>query len=409
MEGTNTQINNEQYEGLPTQTGTTNVCLVSGSNGSHMNAAVIGSNPKFTVNLFTRRPEIFGSEVVAVSREGEEVWKGQIKLASADPQEACNGCQVFLISSPANVQEFLLKQMKPYLPNGAIIGSIFGQGNFELIAKKALGEDFTSKNMTIFSLYNIPYTCGASEQGRKVRIQGQSNKTKFCCTPKSSTPVIQNLCEQLWRMPSEPLDNFIEILLAPANQILHPGRVMGLYENGEIFPMEKLPIFYEEINQTSADNIEKLSNEIQLIKAEILKRHPELCLDAVLPVDEWVCSQYEEQVGDKSSVKRVFATNKAYGTFGMPAKTVDGKLYVNFESRILTEDIPFGLCILKDIAEMMELDVPFMTQTIEWAQKQINRKYVVDGKLNEAEIENTGTCRRFGFQKIEDLVKYYTS
>ena len=347
----------------------TKICLVTGSNGSHMNAAVFGSNPNYEINIFTRRPEIFGSEIIGISGEGIETWRGKVKLASADPEKACSGCKIFIISSPANVQESLLRQMKPYLPSNAIIGTIFGQGNFELIAKHVLGEEFISKEITIFSLFNIPYTCGALEPGKTVTIMGQELNTRFCCSPKSSTSMIKSLCEELWQMPSVPLDNFFEILLAPGNQILHPGRVMGIYENGEVFPMDKMPIFYEEINQTSADNIEKLSAEIQLIKAEMLRRFPGLCLDAAIPAGEWVCKQYGDQVVDKSSVRTIFATNRAYRKFKVPVKKVGDKVFVNFEARILTEDIPFGLCILKDFAEMLDLEVPFMTKTLEWGQK----------------------------------------
>ena len=94
----------------------TKVCLVTGSNGTHMNAAVFGSSPNFEVKIFTRRPEIFGTEILGVSNKSPKTWKGRILMASADPKEACSDCSIFIISCPVNVQEGLLRQMKPYLP-----------------------------------------------------------------------------------------------------------------------------------------------------------------------------------------------------------------------------------------------------------------------------------------------------
>ena len=226
----------------------TKVCLVTGSNGTHMNAAVFGSNPKFEVKIFTRRPEIFGSEVLAVTNKSPMTWTGKILMASSDPKEACSDCPIFIISCPVNVQETLLRQMKPHLPHGAIIGSVFGQGNFELVAKYVLGDDIVSKNFTIFSLFNIPYTCLTIEPGKKVMMMAMKEYTRPCCTPRTRISEVKLLCEELWQMPCKPLDNFLEIILTPGNQIIHPGRVMGVYGNNNIHLMDKQPLFYEDMD-----------------------------------------------------------------------------------------------------------------------------------------------------------------
>lgn len=386
----------------------TKVCLVSGSNGTHMNAAIFGCNPKFEVKIFTRRPEIFGTEILGVRNKSPQTWLGKILLASADPKEACSDCSIFIISSPVNVQESLLRQMQPHLPHGAIVGSVFGQGNFELVAKYVLGDDIQVKNLTIFSLFNIPYTCLTIEPGKKVMLMAMKEYTRPCCTPKNRIQDVKILCEQLWEMPCKPLNNFLEIILTPGNQIIHPGRVMGVYGNNNIYLMDEQPLFYESMDQTSADNIEKLSNEIQLIKHAILARFPEICLDSVIPIGERICNQYGDSVLDKSSLRTIFATNKGYNNFKVPCKKVGDKFIVNVEARIFTEDIPFGLCILKDISEMLELEVPNITRAIEWHQKLMNKEFIIDGKINEAEIESTGVPRRFGFRTIEDFIGYYS-
>lgn len=46
----------------------------------------------------------------------------------------------------------ILQQIKPYLEQGAYVGSIFGQGGFDLQAKYVLGDDIEKKNLTIFCL-----------------------------------------------------------------------------------------------------------------------------------------------------------------------------------------------------------------------------------------------------------------
>lgn len=80
---------------------------------------------------------------------------------------------------------------------------------------------------------------------------------------------------------------------------------------------------------------------------------------------------------------------------------------VNTDSRIFKEDIPFGLCILKDIAEMVQVSVPNITEAIEWHQEYMGRNFVVEGVLNEKVLKYTGAPRRFGFETIESLVEHY--
>lgn len=54
-------------------------------------------------------------------------------------------------------------------------------------------------------------------------------------------------------------------------------------------------------------------------------------------------------------MKTVFRTNTGYATVRIPTKVVPGGVHPNTESRIFWEDIPYGLCILKDLAKMLNL------------------------------------------------------
>ena len=167
-------------------------------------------------------------------------------------------------------------------------------------------------------------------------------------------------------MPCHNLSSFLETTLTPGNQIIHPGRVMGLFGNNNLRLLDAQPFFYAEMDKTSADNIEKLSNEVQMIKYAILARFPELNLDSVIPIGPRIISQYGDDVHDKSSLLQIFRTNVGYSKFKVPCVKVADKFVVNIKARIFTEDIPFGLCILLDIAEMLGLRVPNIVRAIEW-------------------------------------------
>ena len=76
-----------------------------------MNIAWIGSKPQFLINVFTRRPEIFDKKTVTAlyANEPERKTVGKINLVSSNPSEVSKGSKVFIISSPVNVQESLLR------------------------------------------------------------------------------------------------------------------------------------------------------------------------------------------------------------------------------------------------------------------------------------------------------------
>ena len=117
-----------------------------------------------------------------------------------------------------------------------------------------------------------------------------------------------------------------------------------------------------------------------------------------------IIHQYGDQVKDKSTMKTVFATNQGYASVKFPMVPVEGGVVINVQSRFFWEDIPYGLCILKDIAQMVNVKTPQIDLMIEWHQKFMNKKYIVDGKLTKECIKETGCPSRYGIKNIEQLL-----
>ncbi len=76
---------------------------------------------------------------------------------------------------------------------------------------------------------------------------------------------------------------------------------------------------------------------------------------------------YDGQVSDNSSLKRIFNTNLGYSRvpFPMvPANKEGDKVTLNLQARFFWEDVPYGLVILKDIAEMFSVKTPQVDKMI---------------------------------------------
>lgn len=110
--------------------------FAGGGNLACASIAVIGHlNPKWKINILTRRPELFGEEIKAYTAksnwENRGDFVGRINKASSDPAEVIPDSDVIIICSPAHTKLQILTDIKPFVKDGCLVGSIFGQGAFD--------------------------------------------------------------------------------------------------------------------------------------------------------------------------------------------------------------------------------------------------------------------------------------
>jgi len=60
----------------------------------------------------------------------------------------------------------------------------------------------------------------------------------------------------------------------------------------------------------------------------------------------------------------VFKTNNGYKTVKVPVVEVEGGVILNLKGRFFYEDIPYGLCVLKGIAALVDVQTPGMDKMI---------------------------------------------
>lgn len=61
-----------------------------------------------------------------------------------------------------------------------------------------------------------------------------------------------------------------------------------------------------------------------------------------------------------------FRTNQGYRTVRIPVKEVTGGVIPNIDGRIFWEDVPYGLMILRQIADMAGVHTPNINRMIRW-------------------------------------------
>lgn len=111
---------------------------------------------------------------------------------------------------------------------------------------------------------------------------------------------------------------------------------------------------------------------------------------------------YAGQVTDTSSLKRIFNTNLGYSRVPFPMVPKDAKepnkVVLNKQARFFWEDVPYGLCILKDIGRICGVDVPNLTKQIVFHQKFMPFNFVdpATGEFIPEALSKTGAPSAYG-------------
>lgn len=334
--------------------------------------------------MLTRRPETWNSQITGYTKgsdwEHKGTLTGKINVVTSSALDAVHDADVIIICSPAHTKKDILTQLKPHIKHGAMVGSIFGQGAFDWQAKHILGDDIFEKKLTIFCLMYVPFICKVINYGKDINIIGPKKNLYVAAWPLSRQGYVCEKLSQCYNIPTIPVKSFLNLTLCPSNQIIHPGRVTGFFSKYpdqclQALKFKDVPLLYEDLDQKSADEIEALDNEIQDIKRAILKKYPQIELDHVIPMRDRICQMYNGQVGDSSTLKTIFNTNKGYERVPFPMlplqgqdlkNTPKGELLVklNVNARFFWEDLPYGLVILKDIGNIVGVPTPNVTRNI---------------------------------------------
>lgn len=269
------------------------------------------------------------------------------------------------------------------------------------------------RNITLFSLQYVPFICKAVDYGKKVNIIGPKKHLYCTSFPIERVHYACSVMSLSYGIPCIPLPGFLNLTLTPSNQIIHPGRVYAHFKDwdGEqTFEASEMPLLYEDLTEEGAHEIQLLDNEIQAIKTALTQKFPSLKLPQVLPIAERICTMYDGQISDKSSLKRIFNTNIGYSrvTFPMVPKdpAIPNRVVLNKNARFFWEDVPYGLVVLKDIGRILGVSTPNCTKQIIWHQKFMPKKYVdpTTGEFIPGALAQTGAPSAYGVTRPEQIV-----
>lgn len=328
---------------------------------------------------------------------GQESVTGFPHQISAQPADVIPGSELILLALPAFAHGNILQTIAPYLDPDAAVGALPARGGFDYQAQAIL--DLETRPRPLFGLQTLPWACRIVTYGQVVEVLGTKTAVDVAVCPAGASAGLVEKLEALLGLPVRPVRSFLTLTLANTGQLIHPGIMYGLGRGQEqtIFAAEEIPLFYQGVDQPTADLLAAMSDEVQAISRSLAARVADFEPGQVVSLYDWLRHAYGSQIDDSSSLRRAFNTNRAYTGLRLPTRPAGPNAFtIDFTARYLAEDVPFGLVVLRGIAELAGVASPTIDRVIGWAQARLQKEYLVNGRLAGEHLSETRAPQAYG-------------
>lgn len=331
------------------------ITICGGGSLGHVCLGVLASQKENEVRLLTRQPEIWANTVCITDCEGK-VYEGNIKAISSSPADVIPDADIVFICLPGFAIKSELEKIKPYLNANTLVGTIVSSTGFFFFAHEALGQ-----NAKLFGFQRTPFIARTKEYGHSANLLGYKPQVAVAHENIADVELFRQKVERLWLTPTKLLDSFYEASLTNSNPILHTGRLYSMWKdwNGQIY--DHISLFYREWTEDAAQTLINMDAEFMRLLDE-------------LPVTKGsipsLLEYYESH--DARSLCTKLQSIAAFQNITSPMKEVDGGWIPDFESRYFTEDFPFGLRFIKQIADEKGISTPTIDKVYEWGMSKCN-------------------------------------
>lgn len=320
------------------------IAVIGGGNLGHLIGAIYGSGHPVRI-LSSKAPET--PTWHGLRAYGHMNSYGGAEFSS-NPEAVIDGASMIFVTVPSDMREAALLKIRDFIKPGARIVAIPAVGGWFEVANRVLD----GLDVSIEGLRDIPFICDQTDFGKSVRFVGE--KDSIFAAPRQ----VSTYWGMFFGIKCLPVTTD-DILLTPANPIIHPGNLYGMFDKGrrDIIPVR--PRFYEDMSVISGDWIDNLDRDIRAIrKAKGMDR---------FTIFDWFEQNYGSIVKDKTNLSMMFRTNPAYAGVMSPLREVQGGWSLKSDHRVFKEDIPFGLEILKREATQFDVSVPHIDEVLVWA------------------------------------------
>jgi len=392
------------------------VCICGSGRTAQILAVLAASQPEAEVNVLCldeKEAEEWNKQIaendMVLTIHGNEgkTWDVKAKpgTVTTDASEAVPDCAIIIFATPANSHEQYLKAIVGHMDKKMAIVGMPGLPGFEFQCKQHLGE--LSDQVTIMSYQSCPWACKILEFGSKLEItktfkELSGSMLRGRAIPrKPAAMTIQSIIgfDPILAHAQHPIE-----LLFTSYSFLYPAIVYGKWKawdgKGTDDPLPLL----QSVDEETAIIVENCGKEYLDVAFAITAQKPEVDLSHIKDVYNWILAVYKDNIKDGTSLVNALSTNSGHPELFHEMTKAKTKYKPDFNCQYLTENVPYGMVVVRGVADILGVEVPVCNTVIEWCQEKIGKKYIVDGKLSGPDVAESRAPQTFGITTLEDLL-----
>lgn len=375
----------------------------------------------FDVSVYTSRPEKWSNTIELEWHDpsgkvlGE--YSGKIKKASSNPAELFPEADYVVFCMPVHKYRVALHEIAPYLnkDKNVFVGTVYGQGGWNWMVDE-IKKEHGLNNIVTFAFGLIPWICRLIEYGKKGVTYGCKAANYAAVYPNVFFDQVNNeffneICYKWFgKGKTEQSDNFISLTLSVDNQIIHTSRCLGLYKvcgkNWE--NQDDVPWFYRDYDDISAKLLADLDADYSKIREAIKEMYPEKRFTHML---DYLSLERFSYQSENTDIKESFVTSQTLVSIKTPVKQNEEGLWeVDRNHRFFLDDIYYGNCIAKWMAEQLNIETPTIDEILHWAQDVRGERFIDENNRLILESEDltkhlkSGLPCFYGFNGIKEIV-----
>ena len=331
---------------------TQNITVCGGGNGAHAMAADL-SFRGFKVTLF-EHPQFEKNikkvlETKTIEVVGEIEATVVVDKATVDAKEATMNAETIIFATPTYAQEPFIELMLPFIQEKQSV--ILTPGNLGALHLKNRLNEIGTKGVLVGDTSTLPYIARMVHPG-KVKIIRDKKKFLASAFPGKNNPEFLDQLSLIYNDAATPTRDVVETFLNNLNPVAHPVGLLlnaGRIESAHMDQQDYF-LYREGVSPSVAKVIEVVEKE-RLQVAEALSY----------------------------KVKRLAENDTVYNVLHDP-RLLESVGPNSLEDRYLTEDVPFGLIPLSELAKLVNKKIPLIDALITIASFLIGTDYWTKGR-----------------------------
>ena len=327
------------------------ICICGGGSLGHVMAAVLGSQEDIKINILTGHPEAWNESICAIDTVGKK-YSAVVNKATANASDVIPESDIILFCLPGYLIRETLLKIHPYA-QGKPVGSVVSSTGFFQNA-----EDILGSKASLYGFQRVPFIARVREYGKSADLLGY--KKELLMAAENIEDDFIGLWSSWLMTPVHKLNNKWEAILSNSNPLLHTSRLYSLWHHYETEIYAEPILFYEQWDDESSELYVAMDSEFQ----QLCKRY-----EAHIPD---VLTYYESN--NPQELTRKLKSIAAFKGIPAPMKKTEKGWTPDFTSRYFTEDFPYGLQLIKDLAIKNNLSTPTIDMVLQWGIGKINER-----------------------------------